>query len=130
MRSRKTRNLGRAEQAVMDYVWGRGPASAEDCRKGLRDTWPMKESTVRTVLLRLEQKGFLTHTVEGRAFIYHATENRTGVAARAVRQIIQRFCGGSAEELVLGMVAHDVLSAGDLARLSKKIAAAKKSRAS
>ena len=127
---RSTRSLGRAEQAVMDYVWAHGPVSAEDCRKGLREIWPMKESTVRTVLLRLEQKGFLTHGVEGRAFMYRATENRAGVAARAVRQIIQRFCGGSADDLVLGLVAHDVLSAGDLARLSRKITAARKGRTS
>ena len=114
----------------MDYVWAHGPVSAEACRKGLREIWPMKESTMRTVLVRLEHKGFVTHTVEGRAFIYRATENRAGVAARAVRQIIQRFCGGSAEELVLGMVAHDVLSADDLSRLSRRIAAAKKGRTS
>jgi hypothetical protein len=47
-----------------------------------------------------------------------------------VRQIIQRFCGGSADDLVLGLVAHDVLSARDLARLSKKITAARKGRTS
>ncbi len=64
----------------------------------------MKESTIRTVLRRLEEKGYVTHEVDGRTFIYRAAELRQNVAVRAVKNIIDRFCGGSAEELVIGMV--------------------------
>ena len=108
----------------MDYVWAHAPVSAGAVRKGIRDSWPMKESTVRTVLLRLEQKGYLTHTVQGRAYIYRAAEQPIKVAARAVRHIIDRFCGGSAEELVLGMVDHKVVSPTQLKRLLARIDAA------
>jgi predicted transcriptional regulator len=58
---------------------------------------------VRTVLRRLEEKGYLRHEVDGRTFVYHATQHRRGVAARAVQQIIDRFCGGSVEQLLVGM---------------------------
>lgn len=105
----------------MDYVWARGPATAETCREALRDRWPMKESTVRTVLKRLEDKGYVTHTTEGRTYIYRAAEAPTAVAARAVRQLIDRFCGGSAEALLVGLVRNDVLTAAQLERLTKKI---------
>lgn len=106
----------------MDYVWAHGPVSAEACRTGLKNTWPMKDSTVRTVLTRLERKGFVTHTVEGRAFLYRATELKTGVAARAVRHIIDRFCSGSAEELVMGLVDQNVLTPRQLDRLARMVA--------
>jgi BlaI family penicillinase repressor len=106
----------------MDYVWANGPVSAEACRDALKSSWPMKESTMRTVLRRLEAKGYVTHAIEGRTYIYAAAHSASTVAARAVRNLIDRFCGGSAEALVLGMVDHAVLSPKQLAKLSEKIA--------
>jgi predicted transcriptional regulator len=81
----------------------------------------MKDSTIRTVLRRLEEKGYLTHETQGRTFIYRASHARQNVAIRAVKGIIDRFCGGSAEELVLGMVDNAVLSRKQLERLARKI---------
>ena len=120
--------LGMAEQAVMDFLWGNGPASADQCREALRRAWPMKESTMRTVLTRLEEKGFLTHVTEGRTYIYRATEAPTAVATRAVKHIIDRLCGGSAEALVLGMVNNAMLSPQQLERLARRIAQEKGSK--
>jgi len=116
------RSLGEAEQAVMNYVWSHGSASAEDCRAALQSTWPMKESTIRTVLRRLEEKGYVAHSLDGRTYIYRPVEARIRVAARAVKSIIDRFCGGSAEELVIGMVDNAVLKPKQLERLGRKIA--------
>jgi BlaI family penicillinase repressor len=118
----RPRNLGEAEKAVMDYVWAQGSVSAEDCRSALHVTWPMKESTIRTVLRRLEEKGYVTHTLDGRTYMYRAAEPRLSVAARAAKQIIDRFCGGSAEELVIGMVDNAVLKPEQLERLGRRIA--------
>jgi BlaI family penicillinase repressor len=118
----RPRPLGDAEQAVMDYVWAHAPASADACREALRATWPMKESTIRTVLRRLEAKGYVTHATDGRTYIYRPTDAPRNVAARVVKHLIDRFCGGSAEELVVGMVDADVLSAKELERLARKIA--------
>ena len=117
----RLRNLGEVEQAVMDYIWAHGPSSAEACREALASSRPMKDSTIRTVLRRLEDKGYLTHNVKGRTFIYRASDARQSVAVRAVKSIIDRFCGGSAEELVLGMVDNAVLSRKQLERLARRI---------
>jgi len=106
----------------MDYVWTNGPCTAEACREALASDRPMKESTVRTILRRLEAKGYVSHTLEGRTFIYRAAEARENVAVRAVKHIIDRFCDGSAEQLLLGMVDQDVLGRKDLERLARKIA--------
>jgi predicted transcriptional regulator len=122
MNRKRTHPLGDAAQAVMDLVWSRGPITAEALREDLKSIWPMKESTVRTVLRRLEHQGYVTHTVEGRTFVYRAADSPDAVATRAVKHIIDKLCGGSAEALVVGMVNHEVLSASDLERLARKIA--------
>jgi len=120
----KTRpsNLGELEQLVMDYLWSHGPSTAERCREALLATHAMKDSTVRTVLRRLEEKGFLRHDVEGRTFVYRATQARRSIAARGVRHIVDHFCGGSVEQLLVGMVENDVLDRKELERLARKIA--------
>src|ERR1700683_3871089 len=102
----RLKNLGEVEQTVMDYLWTHGPSTAEACR---------------AVLRRLEEKGYLTHEIQGRTFIYKASDARQNVAVRAVKGIIDRFCGGSAEQLVLGMVDNAVLDRKQLERLARKI---------
>ena len=118
----RLKNLGEVEQTVMDHIWAHGPSTAESCREALAASRPMKDSTIRTVLRRLEEKGYVTHEMEGRTFVYRASDARQNVAVRAVKGIIDRFCGGSAEQLVLGMVDNDVLDRKQLERLARKIA--------
>ena len=124
----RPKNLGDVEQAVMDYVWSHGPCTAEDCREALARSRPMKDSTIRTVLRRLEAKGYVAHELEARTFIYRAAEARENVAARAVKHIIDRFCDGSAEQLVMGMVDSNVLGRKDLERMARKIAQSRESQ--
>src|SRR2546423_2627234 len=118
----RLKNLGEVEQAVMDYIWTQDEVTAESCREALASSRPMKDSTIRTVLRRLEEKGYLTHEIEGRTFVYKASDARQNVAVRAVKGIIDRFCGGSAEQLLLGMVDNAVLDRHQLERLTRRIA--------
>jgi BlaI family transcriptional regulator, penicillinase repressor len=124
----RPRNLSGVEQLVMDYVWAAGPASAEAVRESVARQHAMKDSTVRTVLRRLEAKGYLRHKVAGRTFLYRATHGRQNIAARAVRNIVERFCGGSVEQLLVGMVENEVLKPEELERLARKIAQAKEAK--
>jgi BlaI family penicillinase repressor len=121
-------NLGELEQLVMDHIWNRGPATAEQCREALWQRHPMKDSTIRTILRRLEEKEFLRHKVEGRTYLYRAVQERRNIAARAVSRIVDRFCGGSVEQLLVGMVENEVLDRTELQRLARKIAEKKKSQ--
>jgi predicted transcriptional regulator len=122
----RLKNLGQVEQIVMDYIWSHGPSTSESCREALASSRPMKDSTIRTVLRRLEEKGYLRHAIEGRTFVYRAAHERQNVAVRAVKNIIDRFCGGSAEQLVLGLVNNAVLDRKELERLTRKIAESEK----
>jgi BlaI family penicillinase repressor len=111
--------LTELENDVMKVVWSSGPCSVEAVHDVVARTRDVKETTVRTLLRRLEHKGYLRHEVDGRAYVYHASEPSRSLAARAVRQIIDRFCHGSVEELVSGMVDAQVLTASELKRLEQ-----------
>ena len=116
------KNLSNLEHLVMDALWKRGPSSAEDIRLALEKKHFMKESTARTILKRLEDKGYARHSVEGRTNIYSGVEPRASVAARAVRRVIDNLYGGSVEELLVGMVDSEVVDSQELANLARKIA--------
>jgi len=116
------KKLGELEHLVMEFIWSHGPATAEQVRESLASRHPMKESTTRTILRRLETKRYLTHRVDGRTHVYSDAERPQNVAARAVRQIVERFCSGSVEQLLVGMVNNDVIDQQELQRLARKIA--------
>jgi BlaI family penicillinase repressor len=121
--SRNSRsNLGTLEEKVLRTIWTQGTCTAEDCRTALPGSKKLRESTIRTVLTRLERKGLVAHDVEGRTFVYHATHAPQTLAARAVKQIVDRFCGGSVEQMLLGLVDNSMLGKGELNRLSQEIA--------
>lgn len=109
------------EQAIMTSIWRRRVATAEQVRKDLAPKNRLKESTVRTLLGRLENKGHLRHKVEGRAYVYSSVHEPQSFAVRAVQQIIERFCAGSAEQLIAGMVESEVLESEQLRRLADEI---------
>ena len=119
-------DLGDLEREVMQLVWASGSVTAEVVREQL--SRPLKESTVRTVLRRLEEKGYVTHDVDGRTYVYHPTQPRGRVAAKAVQGIVDWFCNGSIEEVLVGMVDSAMLDQRQLRKLADKIAGAKRGK--
>jgi predicted transcriptional regulator len=113
--------LTELENEVMRAVWDAGSCTVEAVHQVVSRSRDLKETTIRTILRRLEQKGYLRHESDGRAYVYRAAEPARSLAARAVRQIIDRFCQGSVEELVTGMVDAKVLSKSELERLEKSV---------
>ena len=128
MKRHQITDLGELERAALEIVWRLARASADTVRSALER--PLKESTVRTVLTRLEQKGYLTHTVEARTYIYSPSESRAVSAARAVKGILDRYCNGSLEEVLLGLVDARLVDEQELQRLAAKIANAKREKKS
>jgi BlaI family transcriptional regulator, penicillinase repressor len=105
----------------MRVVWESGPCSVDAVHQVVSRQHKLKEASIRTLLRRLEQKGYLRHEAAGRAFLYRAVEPARNLAARAVRQIIDRLCNGSVEELVTGMVNAKVLSKAELDQLAELV---------
>lgn len=119
-------DLGELELEVMQLVWDKGEVTADQVREALARR--PKESTVRTVLRRLEEKGYVVHRVEGRTFVFRAAEARGEVAARAVKRIVDWFCKGSVEEVLVGMADAQMLERRTLELLAKRINSAKTRR--
>jgi len=114
--------LGELERNILSIVWRKSSITAEQVREELGR--PLKDSTIRTVLRRLEEKGYLAHAVENRTFVYWPAESRQRVAGRAAKRIVDWFCEGSVEALLVGMVDSKVLDRAELQRLADRIAAA------
>jgi BlaI family penicillinase repressor len=126
---KRRKTLTPLEQFLMDYVWAYPDCTAETCREGVAAQRTLKDSTIRTILRNLEEKGYVTHKVAGRTFVYRAADSRRNVAVQAAQQLIERFCGGSVEEFLVGMVDNQVLQPKQLQRLADKIAARKEGKA-
>jgi predicted transcriptional regulator len=117
--------LGELERSILLIVWRNAQITAEQAREELGR--PLKDSTIRTVLRRLEEKGYLAHSVENRTFVYRPAQSRQRVAGRAVKRIVDWFCEGSVEALLVGLVDSKVLSQAELQRLANRIATAQRS---
>jgi BlaI family transcriptional regulator, penicillinase repressor len=115
------RPLTELQQAILSFLWATGPATAEAIRAGLRARHPLKDSSVRTLLRRLEARGYVAHELAGNTFVYRAELHASRVAARAVRQIIERLCAGSVEQFLLGMVDEHVIPRHEIERVARKV---------
>ena len=114
------------QQAILDSLWSSGGATAEQIREGLLPAYRLKDSSVRTLLRRLEVRGYVSHRLDGKTFVYEATMAPKRVAAHSVRQIIDRFWSGSVEQFLTGMVDEKILTPAKIARLARKIDPARK----
>jgi BlaI family penicillinase repressor len=116
--------LSSLEHAAMQVVWSRQRATADEVRTALAPRQKLKDSTVRTILRRLEEKGYVDHDVEGRTYVYRPRVESRSVAAQQIRGIIDRFCRGSVENLLVGMVDDKLISPEKLRQLAERIAEA------
>jgi predicted transcriptional regulator len=110
----------------MGVIWKHGKATAAEIQLELANQRPLKDSTIRTVLLRLEEKGYVQHEVEGRTFVYSCLQAPGSVAARAVQQIVDKFCQGSLETLLAGMVNDELVDTGELRKMVDRLAQEKR----
>jgi predicted transcriptional regulator len=105
----------------MDVLWNRGSASTADVLEALPGDEQLAYTTVLTTLRILEDKGYLSHTKEGKAFIYHPIVDRKSASRSALRQLVSRFFQNSPELLVSNLIADEDLSPKQLRRLKKMI---------
>src|SRR5947208_10632285 len=116
--------LSALENALMQVVWSRSPITADEVRAALSRRHDLKDSTIRTILRRLEEKGYVEHDVEGRTYVYRPRVEPQNVATQQVRGIIDRFCRGSVENLLVGMVDDNLITPDKLRDLADRIAEA------
>ena len=122
MARQKSGSLTDAELRLMEVLWARGSATVSDVVDGLPKRVPLAYSTVLTTLRILEVKGYLTHTKEGRAFVYRPAIARDRVREKAVTHLVRRFFEGSPELLMLSLVEGRKVSPAELQRIRDRIA--------
>ncbi len=107
------------ESDIMAVLWERGPSTAAEVREHLQDD--LAYNTVLTMLRILEDKGYVGHAEEGRAFRFHALVGRDQAGESAVRRLVRRLFSGSPSLLLTQLVqAHD-LPEEELRRMRKLI---------
>ncbi len=117
--------LSRRERQIMDTIYALGQASAVQVLEALPD--PPGLSSVRKLILILEEKGHLRHVQEGQHFLYLPTHPRQAAAKSAMRQVLQTFFGGDLETAVATLLseAETELTDDEAVRLSAMIEGAK-----
>ncbi|HVF55938.1 MAG TPA: BlaI/MecI/CopY family transcriptional regulator [Pyrinomonadaceae bacterium] len=109
--------LTEAELRVMNVLWERGASTVNDVLASLNESLSLSYSTVLTTLRILEQKGYIEHTKNGRAFLYTPLVNCSGARRSALQHILDRFFDNSPELLVLNVMEQEGLNVADLQRL-------------
>ena len=113
--------LSPAQMEIMEIVWEKGELAAVEVRQLLADGRELARETVRTMLERMEDKGWLKHRVVGRTFFYSAAVPRGATAGQKVVELIDTVCGGSPERLMTALLDYRGLSAEEAARIEALI---------
>lgn len=121
MARKRSPTLTEAELRLMKVLWESGPSTVGEVLDALPNRVSLAYSTVRTTLRILEQKGYVSHEKNGRAFVYHPLVDRTDARRSAVRYVVSRFFNDSPELLVLNVLESEELDEGDMKRLKKLI---------
>ena len=122
--------LSAGQREIMEIVWDRGEVSAFEVREILSARRDVARNTVRTMLERMEQKGWLTHRVIGRTYFYSALVQREVSLGERVREIVDKACGGEPERLMTALIEYRGLSNEEVDRIQTVLDEARRKKSS
>lgn len=126
MPRRKSDTLTEVEQRLMEVLWSAGNGTVSEVLAALDSPKPLAFNTVQTTMRILEQKGYVRHTEEGRAFRYYPKVGRNDVSKNAVHSIVRRFFNGSPGALAVTLLKSESLSEAELSQIRALIENAEK----
>jgi predicted transcriptional regulator len=121
MPPKKSNTLTEAELRLMKILWRRGESAVTDLVEAMPEGETLAYNSVLTTIRILEQKGYVEHRQEGRAFVYSARVAEHDASRSEVRHLMSRFFGNSRERLLLSLLGDEEISAEELARLKDAI---------
>ncbi|HVZ84040.1 MAG TPA: BlaI/MecI/CopY family transcriptional regulator [Terracidiphilus sp.] len=124
MPPKKSNTLTEAELRLMKILWRRGESAVTDLVADLPEGESLAYNSVLTTIRILEQKGYVDHRQEGRAFVYRATVAEHEASRSEVRHVLSRFFGNSRERLLLSLLGDGNITPEELERLKAAIASA------
>jgi len=113
------------ELEILKVLWDRGEATVRDVYEELRQRLPIVQNTVQAFLRTMEDKGLVTHRLEGRTFIYQPTFQRQQTTQRLAEQLLTRAFDGAMDQLVQSVLSLRPPTSDELARLEELVAQAK-----
>jgi predicted transcriptional regulator len=113
--------LSEAQLEIMNVVWDRGEVTVTGVWQVLSKRRAIARNTVQTMMMRLEEKGWLSHHAEGNRFLYSAVPERTSILKKMVTRLVDTAFGGSAEDMVMALLDGRGVSPEEAARIRKMI---------
>ncbi|TWU05274.1 Penicillinase repressor [Symmachiella macrocystis] len=117
-----------AQREIMEIVWERREVTVSEVRDALSARRLLARNTVQTMIVRLEDKGWLKHREQGRTFVYSANRPRTVSLGAKVAQMVDRLFAGSPEEMVTALIEYRGLTADEAERIRDMIDEAESSK--
>ena len=109
-----------AQREIMQVVWERGEATVSEVRDALASR-KLARNTIQTMMVRLEEKGWLRHREVGRRFLYSAKVLQRKSLGVKVVQLVDRFFAGSPEDMVSALVEYRGLTKEEAMRIRAMI---------
>jgi BlaI family transcriptional regulator, penicillinase repressor len=120
-RGRAMRELSPAQQRIMECIWQHGELSINDLCGLLASKRKVARNTVRTLVERMEAKGWLKHREEGRTYIYSAATSKDAAVGQKIVEMVERVCSGSPETLMAGLINFRGLTPDELIRIRQML---------
>ena len=124
MPPKRSITLTEAELRIMRLLWSRGQSLVSDLVTAMPEGSTLAYNSVLTTIRILEQKGYVEHRQEGRAFVYRPTVEEHEASRSEVRHMLKRFFGDSRERLLLSLIRDEEITPEELRRLKDAIAGA------
>jgi predicted transcriptional regulator len=109
--------LSEAQREIMEIIWSVGECSVSDVRDQLAERRQIARNTVQTMIVRMEEKGWLVHRAVGRTFLYSAARPKKATLGDSVRELVNTVFRGSAEDLVTTLLDDYQLSKAEADRI-------------
>ena len=121
MPPRRSETLTEAELRVMNVLWEKGSATAQQVLEHLPENLDLAYNSVLTTIRVLEKKGYVKHSKDGRAHVYEPVIARAEASRSEVKHLVSRFFGNSHELLLLNLLEAQNLDADELKRLRQML---------
>ncbi len=113
--------LGRVQLLIMQVLWQKKTATAREITDVIGQLEPIAHSTVQTLLRSLEDKGAISHSTQGRTFVFTPLIRESEFQTSATRDLLNRVFRGKPEQLVAHLLDSETLSANELDEIRKLI---------
>ncbi len=126
MSKSKPAPLSKAQTEIMEIIWEQEEVTVSEVWETLSQRRPVARNTVQTMMVRLEEKGWLKHRTLGRSFLYSAVSKRSASLGESIRHSLETMFGGSTEDLVTAILEDQSLTKSEANRIRQMIDEAEK----